>query len=130
MSQFRNISLALVIVLVGFSGCAASNKVIPPLNDQSLIYDLPYDLVYLKTIEAAENVQGWEMEETEKEKGVIRISNSNTLEFSDADKREITLIVKRLSRGKTSVQIAPESQRVIGGDVVLQRISDFVSREI
>lgn len=121
--------LLLILSLMPVSGCAVRDAILP-LHDEVLVYPLPYDLTYLRTVEAVENVAGWELEETEKEKGIIGARNVNYSRFADADKRLIRLAVKRVSRNETSIQILPASQRVIGGDKILNRIREFLDAEI
>ena len=109
--------------------CAARPSFLPA-HDEVLIYSLPFDLVYLRTLEALELDPDWDLEETEKEKGTIRVRNVNFTQFADQDKRTAVFLVKRISRGKTSVELAPESQRVLGTDRLLQLVSQHVSREL
>ncbi len=41
-----------------------------------------------------------------------------------------TFIIKRVNRQETSVQLAPESQRVAEGGQLLDKIAEFVSKEL
>lgn len=120
----------MLVTLV--SGCALSRiggKVMPTY-DEVLIYDLPYDLVYLRSLEALESLPDWELEETEKEKGIIRVRNINFSTFTDADQRTATVLVTRINRQKTSVALAPHSRHVVGGGDLLERVSLYLSREL
>jgi len=121
---------ALLTMAVSFSGCMTAKEALLPIHDEVLVYSLPYDLTYLRTLEAVENIHGWELEETEKEKGIIRASNINYGRFDDADERRATLVITRLNRHQTQVALAPTSQRVREGDKLLQQISQFISREL
>ena len=113
-----------------FTGCTSTRDKLLPVYDDVLVYDLPFDLTYLRTLEAVQSAKNWELDETEKENGVIRVRNIAFSRLDDADMRQATILVTRISRGQTSVQLAPQSQRVIGGDKILARISEYVSREI
>ncbi len=104
-------------------GCRTTDKMIAVPHDQVLIYALPYDLVYLKTMDALQDHDDWEIEITEKESGVIRVYNTAYGKPNDADERTITFLVKRISRGETSIQIAPDDQRIPGGDSLLKLIA-------
>lgn len=131
MRHLKTLSLWVVFAgLLFHYGCAAEKK-IPPAYEEVLIYQLPYDLVYLRVFEALENVNNeWELEETEKEKGIIRARNMAYSRLDDADKRTATILVKRLGRGQTSVALAPYSNQVLGGKELMKRISQYVSREL
>lgn len=106
------------------SGCAASNKLTTAreANTRVLIYERPYDLVFLKVIEAADLLENWDVEITDKEKGSIGFHNVTFSAFSDEDDRNITVLVKRISRSETSVQLAPYSQKVIDSNKLLDVI--------
>lgn len=120
----------LILTVACFASACKSKPKILSAHDEVLVYELPYDLVYLRAFEALENVDGWEIEETEKETGTIRVRNTSYSRLDDADLRLVTVQVKRLGRGQTTVALAPESQRVIGGGDLLERISRYVSREL
>jgi hypothetical protein len=123
----------LVFVTVSLTGCGfgdVSRKLDVPVTDRVLTYDLPMDLAYLRTLEALEKVPDWELEQTEKEKGWVRVRNVNFSRFDDADKRLITVQLLSGERGKTSVQLAAASQRVLGGDVVLAQIEKYLDAEV
>ncbi len=122
--------LAILVLAPLAGGCSSVRNEDIPAHTETLMYNLPYDLTYLRTLEALENVAGWELEETEKEKGIIRARNVNYKNLSDADLGQATLLITRIDRGQTSIRLAPYSQRVIGGAALMKRISEFVSREI
>ncbi len=122
------------VLILGFGIClagfAAQNKVLPPLHDEVLTFKLPYDLTYLRTEEALERVDGWELQLTEKEKGVIVVRNINYSAWDDADTRVATVWVKRIGAKETSVQLAPQSQRILGGGKLLERVSQYLDQEL
>ena len=128
MKQFSTIALILVLSL-GLAGCNTIGKVLPP-NDEVLVYPLPYDLTYLRTMEALENYPNWQVNETDKEKGIIKTRDTNYSRLDDSDLRNITFMVKRVDRGTTSVSIAPESQKVFGGAELMKAVASTMAREI
>lgn len=130
MRPFRLLSLFLLGLGIGFSGCASTPDKILPLHDEVLRFEAPYDFAYLRTIEALEHVEGWQLESTEKEKGIIVVRNINFSSLTDADKRSATFWLKSVGPRETSIQLAPHSQRVLGGDKLLQQISQSLSKEV
>ncbi|HTL46654.1 MAG TPA: hypothetical protein VL688_01190 [Verrucomicrobiae bacterium] len=120
----------ILVFAVALAGCASTKDKLLPAHDEVLIYQLPFDLTYLRTLEAVENVGGWELEETEKEKGLIKVRNIDFGSFEDADIRTATLLITRMNRNETSVSLAEYSQHVKDGDVLLKRISQYLSREV
>ncbi len=123
---------SLVSILFFTAGCKSSiqKSIIYPANDEVLQYELPYDLVYLRTLEAVGNMEGWELDITEKEKGTIRVRNLDWTRPDDSDRRLMTFVVKRLTRKITTVEIAPESRHVLGGGAMLKKIEKYVSSEL
>ena len=119
----------VLFALITFSGCAGNPKVLPK-HDDVLLYPLAYDLVYLRTIEALESVPKWEVDEMEKERGIIRVRNTDYQTPGDADQRVITFVLSRIGKRETSVQIDPDSQHVVGGDSLLTNITKFMKREM
>lgn len=120
----------LVLFLgVALTGCNTVSKVLPP-NDETMVYPLPYDLTYLRTLEALNAQPDWDLEETEMAKGIIGVRNTNYSNLDDADTRVITFTVKRLDAKSTSVSILPKSQHVPGGDTLLAAIGERLGREV
>ena len=131
MRPLKILSVAILMAGLAFhGGGCASQKKIPPAYEEVLVYPLPFDLVYLRTLEALENVQGWELQETEKEKGIIRVRNISYSRLDDSDKRTATILIKRMSRRETAVSLAPYSNQVLGGASLMKSISQYVSREL
>ncbi|MBI2167738.1 MAG: hypothetical protein HYU34_05835 [Candidatus Omnitrophica bacterium] len=118
-------SLALGLFLLG--GCAHAPLL--PIHDEVLVFSLPYDLTFLRVLEAADTHPDWEPNWTDKEKGVIHLQNTRYSSFADADKRSMVLLVKREDEGGSSVRLAPESQAVVGGGEVLKLIQAALSEE-
>ena len=122
-------SVLILILGLGLCGCNTVGKVLPP-NDEVLVYKLPYDLTYLRTMDALNSVGTWELEETDKEKGTLSVRDTNYSRLDDSDLRVITFVIKRVDRETTSVSIDPKSQKVFGGKKLLDAISEALGREI
>jgi len=118
-----------ICVLFALSSCAAKD-IVYPTNDEVLTYQLPFDLTFLRTFEAVEQLNDWMPEDTEKEKGLLNIRNVNYSRFADSDKRQITILVERVDRATTVVRLAPESIHVIGGEQVLEIIKKHLDHEV
>ena len=128
MRHFKFWNILLLCAGISLAGCAAQKKVLP-LHDEVLKFNLPFDLTYLRTMEGLEHAEGWELQLTEKEKGVIVIRNISYGSIGDADQRDATFLLKRIGSHETSIQLAPDSQRVIGGGDLLKRISASLDRQ-
>ena len=128
MKSFFRIALILVLAL-SFAGCNTVGKVLPP-NDEVLIYKLPYDLTYLRTMETLDSRDHWQLDDTDKEKGIISVRDTNYSRLDDADLRVITFVVKRVDRETTSVSIDPDSQKVAGGAGLIKAVGAALAREI
>ena len=101
-----------------------------PVHDEKLDYALPYDLTFLRVLEAVDNVDGWGPEETEMMTGKITVRNMQYGSAVDADNRRVTLRIERLEPEKTRISLIPESQRTLGGDKILAKVKEFLDREI
>ena len=97
-----------------------------PLHDRVLAYELPYDYVYLRALEALNTFPEWVLEETDKEQGLIVLRNTEYGHLFDKDKQVARIRVKRIERKKTTVQLAVESQRIKEGGDFLNRIDELV----
>ena len=128
MKLFSRIVLILVLGL-GLAGCNTVGKVLPP-NDEVLVFKLPYDLTYLRTMEALDATGHWQLEATDKEKGTLSVRDTNYSRLDDSDLRVITFWVKRVDLGTTTVSIDPETQKVYGGKELLEAIGKVLGREI
>lgn len=118
--------MALMILM---SGCFNHNPVLP-VHDEVLVYDIPYDLTFLRVIDALQSVAGWDLELTTKEAGLIRVRNIDYGGLDDSDRRTVTFLVKRIDSGKTSVELAPNSQQTLGSGDLLKAVSGELSREV
>lgn len=116
--------VTLLMLSLG-SGCSTFRDY--PKYDQVLVYDRAYDYTFLRTMEALNTVKGWSLEETDKEKGLIVIRNTEYGNLFDRDKWIARFIVKRLERKKTSVSLDPATQRVSEGGTLLKRIDHVMT---
>jgi hypothetical protein len=126
----KNIFSAILVLILalGLVGCNTVCKVFPPYN-KVLVYKLPFDLTYLRTMEALDGKGSWQLEETDKEKGTLSVRDTNYSRLDDADLRVIHFIVKRVDRGTTSVSIDPKSQKICGGADLMKAIDAALARE-
>lgn len=129
----KKISLILVSLLL-IAGCTTFSNdqkhALLPKHEEVLIYDLPFDLTFLRTMEALQINRDWELQRTEKERGIISVFNRGGYSrFGDQDKYAITFLVKRITRDRTSVSIAPEDQRVPGGGKLLENIASVLGQQ-
>ena len=108
------------ILLVFLTSCSSLKDF--PAYDQVLIYDRPYDYTFLRTIEALNTFRDWTIEETDKNKGLIVMRNTQYSHIFDRDKLTARFTVKSLGRRQTSVALEPSSQRLEQGGELLKRI--------
>ena len=118
-----------VPVLFSFVLFGCAHDAIRPVHDEVVTVSLPMDLTYLKTLEAVQKHPDWEIDYTEKEQGLIHLRNLRYSSFADADLRTATLVLKRIGPRETSVQLAPKSQTVVGGDEILKLIKEARPQE-
>lgn len=118
------------ILSLGLAGCSGKSKSLLPVHDEVLVYALPLDLTYLRTVEAVNAHPDWEVDYTDKEKGLIVLRNMRYSSFADADLRTAVLVLKRVGPRETSVQFDLKSQAVRGGDEILDLIKQYLSREV
>ncbi len=124
MKRSHSLFIFGFIFLSLVSGCATAKEY--PKYDQVLVYDKPFDYTFLKTLEALNTFSGWTLEETDKNKGVIILRNTEYSSLFDHDKWLVRFNVVSLGRKKTSVSIDPDSQRnAMGGDL-LKRIDEIM----
>lgn len=129
MKRIVNFFLILSLSSVVLLGCSHRPSILP-VHDEVLTYPLPFDLVFLRTLDAVQAHSDWELDLTDKEKGTIRLRNMRYSSFADADLRTATLLVKRAGSRETTIQLSPESQSVVGGDEILKLIRQYLSREV
>ena len=110
-------------------GCVRDKKPIQ-VNDEVITFSLPMDLVYLRTLEAAQKHKDWDLERTDKEKGQIYLRNRRYSSYADADQRRVLILLKRVSAKETTVQLDVTSQAVVGGDEILALIKRYMAPEV
>ena len=98
-----------------------------PAYDQVLVYDRSYDYTFLKTVEALNTFRDWTLEETDKNKGLIVVRNTQYSHIFDRDKLVARFTVKSLGRRQTSVALEPSSQRLERGGELLKRIDHVMT---
>jgi hypothetical protein len=133
MRQQIFILLISLAFLANFSGCSAFKKHIlhheqeVVVHNRVLVYDRPYDYTFLKTIEALNTFPEWVLEETDKNKGLIVIRNTQYGHLFDRDKWVARFSIRRLDKRKTAVSLEPDSQRLEKGGELLDRIDEVVN---
>lgn len=100
-----------------------------PLHDEVLVFPLPYDRAFLRTMEAVDAHPEWDLELSDKESGILKIRNYRYSSYADADQRTATLLVKRLGPRRTSIEFDKDSRAVVGGDEVLKLIKQYLALE-
>lgn len=128
----KRLGLWGMVVCLGMLGvgCKTVEKAVLPGHSEVLIYNLPYDLTYLRTLEALQTVKDWELRLTEKERGILRVYCQAFKAVDGTDEREITFLIKRINRGQTSIQIAPDDQHVPGGGALLEKVASVLNDEV
>ncbi|MSR77446.1 MAG: hypothetical protein EXS63_04385 [Candidatus Omnitrophica bacterium] len=129
MKKYSIVGMMVLSLALGSWGCKTVEKIISPAHSEVLIYNLSFDLTYLRTLEALQTVPDWELRLTEKEKGKILVYNLAFGKFGDSDKRSITFLLSRISRTQTSVRIDPDDQHVPGGGALMERVASFLNQE-
>ena len=97
-------------------------------HDQVLLYNRPFDYTYDQVIDAVSSVHPWQLASTTRSMGEIVLLNEQYWDTLDTDKRTATILVKRVSRRQTAVQLAPDSQNVIGVAVLLKKIDQVLGQ--
>ncbi|MBI4115791.1 MAG: hypothetical protein HY447_04350 [Candidatus Omnitrophica bacterium] len=128
MKRILSSLLLLGVFSLPLLGCSRASFL--PSHAEVLVYPLPLDIVYLRTLDAVQAHPEWELEETDKEKGVIVLRNMRYSSFADADMRTATLLVKRVGPKESSIQLDPKSVAVVGGDEILSIVKVYLSREV
>lgn len=121
--------LAVSFLALPLAGCSSMRQQSMPAYTEVLEFGCPFDLTYLKTFEALDSVTGWEIDETDKERGRIRVRNTEFSNLADKDKSTALFLIQRVGRSQTSVQLAPESQHVLEGAKLMKRIAEFLGPE-
>lgn len=108
--------LSLMLVLVVLSGCRLFyDDVI--LHDELFTYEAPLDKTYFTILQAIGNCESWVLQGTDKIKGEIYVARA-----AHGSRDVATVLVSRVSREKTAVELAPGSQSLRGVDELLKAI--------
>jgi hypothetical protein len=111
--------LSVLLSLAMLAGCVHSPLV---KNDEVLIFNRAFDYTYDGVLRALDNAYPWGLSSTDKQNGIVVAYNQEYWDTLDADKRSAVIEIKTVGKKETSVQLAPESQNVIGGGDLLQAI--------
>lgn len=122
--------ILILILSLGLVSCNTARKKVVPPYDQVHVFKLPYDLAYLRTLEALDLQGSWEIEETDKEKGMISVRDMNYNTLDDSDIRVIYFMVKRLDRETTTVALDPKSRQVYGGAGLMKAVDETLRRAV
>jgi hypothetical protein len=120
----------LLLFSVTFFGCTSDGK--PKLlevHDEVIVSPYAMDYTYLRALEAVQAMPDWELDRTDKEKGILHVRNLRFSSFADADLRTATLQLKRLGPRQTSIQFTQETQSIVWGDEILKAIKQNLALE-
>lgn len=127
-----NKSILIVLVMAGLTtGCKTWHsevKEVPPF-ERTLVFDRPFDVTYLKTLEALNTFPDWLLLQTNKEQGLIVLRNQQYGHVFDRDKGIARFIIRRVNRKQTSVELDPSSQEMGKGELLLEQIKQMVGRQ-
>lgn len=120
----RTSGLIAIAVLAGMLTACIHQPLVK--HEEVLIYNRAYDYTYDGVLRALDNAYPWQVSNTNKEAGTITAYNQKYWDSLDADKRTAVILVKRIDRRKTSVELSPESQNVIGVADILKSIDQVL----
>ena len=104
-----------LLVMSVVCGCRTFDEKV--VHDELFTYESAYDVAFLKVMEAVNIAPGWQLVGTDKEAGTVIALNKAFTRDDTA-----TILVKRISRKQTSVELAPESQEIRGAEDLLKSI--------
>ncbi len=120
-------SFCLIAALtLSLSACKTLEVADP--SAKKLTFQLPYDLTYLRVLEAVDGYKDWQLALTEKEQGTLKLRDVNYSNLVDADLREITILIERIDPTTTAVYLSPSSQK--GGKDVLNKIKETLAKVV
>ncbi len=120
----RTSGLIAIAVLAGMLTACIHQPLVK--HEEVLIYNRAYDYTYEGVLRALDNADPWQLGHTDKPRGMIVAYNTKYWDSLDADKRTAVILVKRVDRRKTSVELSPESQNVIGVADILKSIDQVL----
>ena len=113
-SKYGILFFMLMIVSV-VCGCRTYDETV--IHDELFTYESAYDVAFLKVMGAVNDTPGWQLIGTDKEAGTVIALNSAFTRDDTA-----TILVKRIGRKQTSVELAPRSQSLRGAEDLLKAI--------
>lgn len=120
-------SVCILLIPVFLGSCSSIEKY--PRYDKVLVYQQPYDFTYLRVLEALNSFPNWILQDTDKEKGIIEIQNTEFAHLFDRDKAHARFIVARVAQNETTVSLDPDSQKLEKGGEFLERIDKYMHLE-
>lgn len=87
------------------------------VHDELFTYEEPIDKTYLKVVDAVDKTPGWKLAGTDKNAGKI-IASATDFMCDDS----VTILIKRIGRRKTAVELAPESREIRNVEAILKQI--------
>ncbi len=116
-SILKKVAIILAVSLVlPLSGCKTFDDAVV-IHDELFTYDVTYDQAFMMVIEAVNGAKGWKLAGIDKRKGTVAAYNEK---FMSDDR--VVVLVKRITRGKTSVELDPDSQSIKGVEIILKAI--------
>jgi len=103
-------------MVLPLSGCKVFDDAVV-IHDELFTYDMAYDQAFMMVVEAVNETATWRLAGIDKRKGTIAAYNEKFMN----DERAVVL-VKRITRGKTSVELDPDSQALKGVEALLKDI--------
>jgi len=107
--------VSIVLIMGVLCGCRVYDESV--IHDELFTYDTAFDKAFLLVLEAVDESTTWDLVSTDERKGVIFVEPSNYMR----DDR-VRILLTRVARRKTSVELAPDSQQIKGVDILLKEI--------
>lgn len=125
------LSAFVCVVLVNMAGCGTFKRNFADDTkpaERELVYDRALDYTYQVVLDAVNETGTWNLYETDKTAGKIRVFDSRYKELFNPDDRVVTIFVKPLARRKTVVSLAKDSISKFRAAEVLDAIEARMSR--
>jgi len=87
------------------------------VHDELFMYEKGYDYVFMKVIDAVDEMDGWRLIDQDIKLGAVTVRSAD---FMCDD--EVDVMVKRVDRKKTTVELAAKSQQTKGVEKILKAI--------
>lgn len=115
---FKRLSAGIAVCLM-ICGCNTAADLV--VHDELFTYEMTYDKVFLFALDAIEKTEEWDLVMTNKDEGVIKV---RAKDFMNDD--EVKVVIKRIEKGKTSLELAKDSQRIRGVETLLKAIDQLL----